>query len=274
MNPLPQASEAQYALKAASDPVPAVKLRPAANAVGLGNLLIQQLMNVLVGIAALALALRRKASVIVRQFGIIGVGTMAILVLTRLSGTIAQAYNPQRAFMQGLIVLGICLCLVFQELGAKRRRARPWILTIGAASVAVFFLGTSGLIGAYLGGGAPSNLANSYDDYQQFVSTTPELAAAQWVSKTVPVDQLIYADHYAELRLETVQGLRNGVFDAVTPETIDQNAWVYASRTNMVDGIARSYSGNTEGIYAFPEKFLFQNFNTVYTNGTSEVFHR
>ena len=39
-------------------------------------------------------------------------------------------------------------------------------------------------------------------------------------------------------------GARSGVFDAITPETLDQHAWVYATSANFKDNIVSSQSGN------------------------------
>ena len=60
----------------------------------------------------------------------------------------------------------------------------------------------------------------------------------------------------------------------LTPETIDRNAWVYGTHTNVVLGRARGQIGNYTGLYRWPSAFLDRYFNTVYTNGDSEVFHR
>lgn len=274
VTPLPDAGQRQYALQPASDPVPPVRWTVGNSLINLGQLLVQQLTNLLAGVGAVALALRRRLPAIDRQVGLLGLGAMVILVLTRLSGTIALYYNPQRAFLQCIIVLGIAVCWLFQRMGARWKPARPVILTACAASVAVFLGGQSTLFAAVLGGGTTTNLANSYDDYQQFVATAPETAAAAWVSKAAPLGQLIYADRYANLRLVTVTGNRPGVLGAITPETLDQHAWVYADRTNVVDGITRATSGNYAATYAFPRLFLDSNFDVVYDNGTSEVFHR
>lgn len=85
---------------------------------------------------------------------------------------------------------------------------------------------------------------------------------------------LTYADRYADFRLETVAGNQPGVLVNITPGTLDQHVWVYADRTNTVNGIARSVNGNNVPTYAFPKTFLNSNFNVVYNNGTSEVFDR
>lgn len=274
ITPLPDASKPQYALQNPPNTEPPVTFNLGASLLNLAGLLVQQLLNLLAGLGALVLALRRKLPVVARQIGLMGLGGMAILVLVRISGTIAQAYNPQRAFLQVLIVLGIGICWIFQRMGARWKPARSAILIVCGAGLALFMAGTSGVEGAFVGGGTGANLANQYDDYQEFVMTSQDLAAASWVDKTAPAGQFIYADHYGELRLNTVAGNRSGVFDAITPETLDSHAWVYATTANLQDNIVRSVSGSISASYAFPERFLTSNYYVVYTNGSSEVFHR
>ena len=278
ITPLPDAGQKQYALQNPPSIEPPSVTSPAANAasnlVNIGDLLVQQGLNVLAGIGALVLALRRKLPVIARQIGLMGLGGMAILVLVRVSGTIAQQYNPDRAFLQLLMVLAVGICWLFQRIGARWKLARPAILVVGAASLVVFMLGSTSLAGRFLGGGTSANLANQYGDYDEFVMTSPDLAAASWVDKTAPAGQFIYADEYGTLRLNTVAGNRSGEFDAITPETLDQHAWVYADSMNLQDNIDISVSNSVSGSYAFPLRFLTSNYNLVYTNGTAEVFHR
>lgn len=274
ITPLPGASQPQYALQAAPNTAPPVTFSPGASAVNLAGLLVQQVVNLMAGIAVLVLALRRKLPVVVRQISLIGLGAMTILVLVRISGTIAQAYNPQRAFLQALIVLGIAVCWVCQRMGARWKRARPAILFVSGASLALFMAGSSGISGVFFGGGTAANLANQYSDYREFVTRTQDLAAASWVVKTAPAGQFIYADYYGQLRLNTVAGNRSGVFDAITPETLDSHAWVYATSANLQDNIVSSLQGNVAASYAFPARFLTSQYNVVYTNGSSEVFHR
>lgn len=274
ITPLSDASKPQYKLQDPPATEPPVTFSLGYSLLNLSGLLVQQLLNLLAGIGALVLALRRKLPLVARQIGLMGLGGMAILVLVRISGTIAQQYNPQRAFLQVLIVLGIGICWLFQRIGARWKPTRSPILIICGAGLALFMAGTSGVSGVLAGGGTAANLANSGDDYQEFVMSAQDLAAAAWVDKTAAAGQFIYADHYGELRLNTVAGARSGVFDAITPETLDSHAWVYATSANLEGNIVRSQSGSVSAAYAFPRRFLTSNYNLVYTNGSSEVFHR
>jgi uncharacterized membrane protein len=163
---------------------------------------------------------------------------------------------------------------MFAQLGTKFKWTRPWILVIGSAALGITILMSTGFTGLFLGGGPPANLADSYGDYENFVVYEPDLAAAKWLTNEASANQIIEADTYGELRLITLVGERPGMFGDVTPETIDQHAWVYATRTNLINNTAESDTGANAGVYAFPKLFLDSNFNVVYTNGTSEVFHR
>lgn len=274
VTPLPDASQPQYALQPAPSATPPVTFPLGLNLSNLAGLIVQQLANLLAGIGSLVLALRRKEPEIARQVGLLGLGAMAILLLTRLSGTIAQYYNPDRAFLQSTIVLAIAIGFLFQRLGVRWVASRPAILVTCTASLAVFLVGSSNMAGVLFGGGTTTNLADTATDYQNFDVSTQELAAATWVNDEATPNQLIYADRYAQLRLNSVAGTRNGVLGDITPETVDQNAWIYASRTNLQDNITRSVTGNYGITYAFPKGFLDTNFDVVYNNGTSEVFHR
>jgi uncharacterized membrane protein len=275
ITPLPDAADSQYSLKAPSaEPVPAVKLQSVSSGLNLVSLLVQQLANLLAGIGALILVLRRKQRTFASQIGYFGIAGMVILILTRLSGTIAQEYNPQRAFLQLLAVLGIIIAWNFQQIGAKYKWTRPVILTSCSAALGLFMVGSTGLGGAVLGGGTLSNLANQGSDYQAFVVNSQDLAAAKWVSSAASPGQIIETDVYGELRLETLVGNRPAMFTDITPETTDAHAWVYATRANIMDNIVVSQTGAAAGNYAFPKLFLDSNFDVDYTNGTSEVFHR
>jgi hypothetical protein len=68
--------------------------------------------------------------------------------------------------------------------------------------------------------------------------------------------------------------MQQGLFVDLTPLTVNQSAWVYASNANIVDGRAFALYNEHIASFAFPAEFFSANFNLVYTDGTSEVFHR
>ncbi len=142
---------------------------------------------------------------------------------------------------------------------------------IGAAALALTFAYQIGVSTLALGGGTSLNLAQSGEDYERLYTTPAELAGAKWAAINSQ-ERLLYADRYGVLRLENADGRYPLV--NLTPETLDRAAWIYATRTNVVLGRARGESGNYFAIYLFPDGFLHDFFDTVYTNGQSQVFHR
>jgi uncharacterized membrane protein len=274
VTPLRDASRPRYALQGSAAPAPPVRSGAGSAAIAAGQVIVQQLEYLLAAIGALMLVLRRRAPVLARQVGLFSLATLLLLVATRLSGTIAAAYNGERAVLQSMVVLVIATCWPLSELMERGWRWMPAASAAIGAALAVMFVSGSGLAGAVLGGGTATNLANSGEDYERFYMTAPELAAAQWVGAVVPPGQLVYADRYAQLPLIAMTGIGRGLMLDVTPVTLDQHAWVYASTTNVVDGRGRAQFDGDDVVYAYPARFLRENYNLVYTDGSSEVFHR
>jgi uncharacterized membrane protein len=274
VTPLPNAGDPAYALRAPPGAPPAVTWPFGFNALNRLELVIQQSANLLAAIGALLIVLRRKTPVLMRQVGLLGFGAVVILTSIRLSGSLAQFYNPARAFLQTMAVLAIALCWSLRGLAGRAAWRQITIRVLAGASIAVLLTTAGGMAGAALNAGTSANLANSGGDYKQFYMTPPELAAAGWLGRAAQPGQLVYADRYAQLRLFAISGYRPGVLSDITPQTLDQNAWVYASRVNVADRIGISYLSNQSAAYAFPFGFLDANYNTVYSDGSSEVFHR
>jgi hypothetical protein len=274
MHPRAAAAESRYALQNTPTQTSAAGWQIGLYLSSRAQLVLQQLVNLVAAVGALCLVLRKKSSVLARQVGLLGLGTLALLAVLRLSGTAAAAYNPERAFVQALVVLAAGLGWAFQSLaGASRRRG----LTALVASVAVASIlaaNASGLAGKAFGGGTDTNLANSGTDYGEFDMSAPELAAASWLARHTRPGQLIYADRYASLRLLAIMGNRPGMLSDITPLTLNGQAWIYARRTNTAERSAVSYFDDQYAFYAFPFGFLNANYDRVYTNGTSEVYYR
>ena len=244
------------------------------NAFGLGQVLAQQLIYLLGAAGALVLVFRRRVPVIARQIALLTLATLLFLAAIRVSGTLATFYNAQRALLQAMAFLAIPVAWCLQAAAGQRKLRRACAVAAAAVLVAVIFATGNGLVGAVAGGGTATNLANSGEDYEQFYVTTPELAGAAWLGAQAAPGQLVYADEYGQLPLVSVTGLRSGLLLDITPETLSSQAWVYASSTNVIDGRARaSYDGHSVS-YVFPAGFLNANYDLVYTNGTSEVYHR
>jgi uncharacterized membrane protein len=274
ISPLPDASLPKYALHNSMPSVPHVKLAIVHGAISLGSLISQELLNLLGVIGALIMVLRKNASTETRHIGLLGLAAVVFLTVIKLSGTLAGFYSNQRALLQALGILSITFCWPIQSLANQRERAQVVMRFACAAFLTVFIINTSGLSNAVLGGETRTNLANSGEDFQRFVMTKPELASADWLGNQVHPGQLVYADYYAQLPLIAMTGIGQGLIIDVTPLTINQSAWIYTDRANIVDRRGQAFFDNDRVTYIYPMDFLNSNFNIVYTNGSSEVFHR
>lgn len=272
--PLATAKSARYALRDAAVPKAAVRWPHVHSALGLGLLLIEQLANVLAAIGGLFMALRRNVSPLVRQIGLISLGTTLLLTLIRFSGTLAGAYGQERAQLQGMVLLAVTLCSMLQSLDERRGTSHPYVFRVTVACLALTVFNTSYLVNSMLGGGVSANLANSGPAYEYFDVSAPEISAAQWLGTAFRPGQLVYADEYGQLPLVAATGIQSGLMIDVTPLTINRSAWVYASRTNVVNGRAFALFDGLFVTYAFPLGFLDENYDLVYTNDSSEVFYR
>ncbi len=278
ITPFPDAGLRRYALRNAPS-VPPVRWGTANSALSLVYLILLELANVLAALGALLLVLRRKSSVIGCQIGLLALAAVLLLTILKLSASLADFYNWERALLQALVILGITLCWPMQLLDDLRKRYHERILTVVAASFAVILICATGLADAALGGGTVGggtdiNLANSGEAFNRFYVTGSELASAGWLGKAARPRQLVYADRYAQLRLFAMTGSTLDLIGDVTPKTLDQHAWVYADRTNVLNRSAEVLFNNSAVTYMFPAGFLDANYNLVYTNGSSEVFHR
>jgi uncharacterized membrane protein len=274
VHPLPSAARPMYALRPSSQPPPAVRWQLGHAVENDAQLIIEQLMNLVAAVGALLMVLRRDSTVEVRQVGLLGLGTLGILAIVRISGTAAAAYNPERAFLQALVVLGIGIGWVLQRATGATRRRQVSVLATATVAVAIFLAGTSGLSGEILGGGVKTNMADSGTDYEQFDMSSQEIAAASWVGEAAPASQPIYSDRYGQLRLFAAIGDRPALLTEVTPRTLSAGAWIYADRSNVQQRTGLAFFENEQASYAFPFNFLNAYYSLVYTNGSSEVYHR
>jgi uncharacterized membrane protein len=274
IKPLPDAGISRYALRNSTVPEPPVKWHPGYDALSLSLLIIDQFANLLGALGALLIVLRRDASVVARQVGLLALATTLLLTILRFSGTLAVAYGQERAQLQGLVFLTVALCWGLQGLAGARKARQTRVLAITAACLAVVLVNTSYLVEALLGGQPSVNLANNGPGFEYFYTTAPEIASAEWLGKAVLPGQLVYADEYGQVPLVMVTGMQQGLFTDLTPLTINQHAWVYASRTNVINGRAFALYNEHIASYVFPADFLSANYDLVYTDGSSEVFHR
>lgn len=271
--PLPDAGAARYALRDAATPDPPLRSETAKSVLDRAQLWILQLANLLAVVGALVLAVRRRTRPGLRVVALLALGTLSALAFVRLSGTISENYNQDRALIQALVPLAVVLAWVAQSATRVARRLGPLVVVVVALALGAVALNTSGLAGAAQNRPV-TNLANHGEDYERYYVTRPELASADWLRAARYGGGLLYTDRYGQLRTISEGIPTQAVLLDVTPATLDRHAWIYASAVNTLDGRARGVTGNHYATYRFPDRFIADHWNTVYANGSSAVYHR
>jgi uncharacterized membrane protein len=274
VHPLPEAANKKYQLRGSTVPKRSVRWTTGYNAFNFGQVVAQQLIYILAGVGALILTFGRRARITGRLIGLLTFAMLAFLMVIRFSGTLATFYNATRALLQAMVILDIAAFWCLQIWANGRRWQHMCAVAAGGTLLALIFAAGNGLVGATLGGGVATNLANNGEDYERFFVSSPELAAANWLSPQLRPTQLIYTDEYGQLPLVTTTRISDGLLLDITPQTLNNHAWVYASQVNVIDDRARASSQDHSVTYVFPSQFLNNEYNLVYVNGSSEVYHR
>lgn len=196
-------------------------------------------------------------------------GAVLIDAIARVSGTVAQSFGPERVQAQ----LGVLLLVPLAVAVASSTRLSFPRVRLGVFFLAIIELaGTTGLLVVAFGGVPPATLSSSGENVERFVVTTPGLYTAGWMVNHAG-KRIIQADTYGELALsDFTGGQRHATFDTVDPIAVDRSAWIYASPTNVVNERARGSTGDSVGVFAFPQPFYDQTRPIIFSTGTTMVY--
>lgn len=271
--PIPESNEARYALQ----DVPPISEPSAPNAViSVGSLLLQQLLYLTsaLGAAWLLFGPSAQRTVAHRILGAVGLAGIGVLAALRVSGTLATAYNQERALLQILVPLSIAAVWLLYSIDLRRPQVGRVLRRVTIACLAVLIVNACGLVSTLTGSGQSVALANQGEDYERFYVYEREITSSSWLGEHARPGELVYADRYGSLRYLLTTGRGSGLMQALTPRTIDQHAWVYASAVNGGSGRTRAYLDGKSIQHEFPFPFLADNYNQVYSNGESSIYHR
>jgi len=208
---------------------------------------------------------RKLEYALLGSFGIVSVVGLEIIPV------LLKYYSAERIEEQ--ILMLVALPSIVMSVWLLRRYfsvlTSKIIITVAICGTFIFI---SGLATQIVGGIPFANLNNTGQDFNNFYIRNTDIAAGQWLVNNNPSDKPVYVDSYSMLHLNTVYTAAHGQLNAVTPETISQEGFVYADYTNAVLGIATTAVNNKQYNYQFPTAFLQQHKNLVYTNRYAEVY--
>jgi hypothetical protein len=271
IHPLPASVQSRYSLRSSAVPYPPSRSSAVNSALSTGYTVFSELILLAAGVGTLLMLFLSGGSPVIRRLAILCVGTIGFLTFIRFSGTAASFYNETRALMQALVILALPMGWLVQRAIARLPRGHGVSSLLPALALGVVLVDQTGAIAVVNGGGTSLNLSQGGEDFERQYMTPADLAGANWV-EAAGARQIIQSDRYGQLRIAATDGLR--VLTNLTPKTVDQHAWVYGDRTNIVLGRARGQVNDVSATYGWPSAFLDDQFDTVYDNGDSKVYHR
>jgi uncharacterized membrane protein len=227
------------------------------------------LLATVLGLALLTLRRRNLHNPADLELVVLAAGFLVFGAVVRVSGVAALNYSPARAQIHSAVALGVALATACAWALIRWRRLA--IAGMALAATAMFASG-SGLSTAVGGGNPPANLSNKGTAYERFFMTDQEMAAAAWLGSQSGRQPIIYTDRYGKLRLWGAGVGKGTQVDILTPESLDQGAWVLARSTNVVEGKAEGAFGNAVAVYSFPRAFLDDQKSVVFSTAETVVW--
>ena len=273
LNPFPRSVVERYPARAAPAP-PTVKgvLPGLAQAVGTTDVVLDEVFLAAIGVGVLVLigtALSKRRAGAPLEVSLLSAAALVFLAIVRLSGTVDALYNSDRAELQAAIVLSVALGATV-SLAVKRAPIASWVTMTALAFMLVYSIGETNHL---VGGGEEVTTANSGYDYESFVIQQQEVAAARWMVATAGPKAVFYTDDVGQLRIWEATPYTGLPQNWLTPGALARGAWVYASEHNVVDGVAFGGIDGKTVSYAFPEGFLVDEYDRVYTSPATAVYY-
>ncbi len=199
----------------------------------------------------------------------VSLATLAMLVQLPFLGGF---YDPIRLYQQLLLILAVFPIFALTILKVLNNSFK---VSIYAVFIALYLLFLSHVPYYFIGGNRIQlNVANAGKDYDFSYTTADEIYSMNWLLQHKPKNNLIALDNYAQFKLyqSPYYNLSGKVKLEVLPAAMNDQDYVYATRTNIKQGITFKYGGNGLLIYNFPIEFLNENKDVIYTNKGSTVF--
>jgi uncharacterized membrane protein len=244
------------------------------------NLLLEDGLWVLLGLSLLygLLRLGRRQSDLYSA-DLVGLGVAGLIIggLSRLSGTLAALYSPERAAIVTAILLAVPLTMCLDDLVSSRAdqgKRIAWVgMAVGTIVIAVLLVWATGLGTLLFGGYPPGSLTARGLNAQQFTVSTTEFATAGWLQSHTNSQDVVQTDLFGQQVMLSQPGKYLLVPEIVPPE-VDVSSFVYLSTANLDENNsqAETANGNYYTDYRSTVGFFNKNFYVVYSTGSTRVY--
>lgn len=201
---------------------------------------------------------------------------LTLLLATILLPFFAVSYAQTRTFQHLLIVMSgaiVYLVLLF------KRRSRKYVMNILGLVVVIYYVLMVNIIPA-IGGTtkSPMALSNQGQEYDLYYVHVADEKAATWYVEHVinSLDQhpFLIGDSYAryKMRLFSTARTSESMSSDIMPATITKKSYVWSTYSNSSTSEANTSFKSNLMTYEFPEQFLEENKNMIYSNGPSTFY--
>jgi uncharacterized membrane protein len=196
-------------------------------------------------------------------------GSSLILGMTMILPFFSISYELDRVFQQCLILLAFPA--IIGGLYLLRFIKKIDIAVISGIFLVYLFFST-GLISQMIGNSAPViQLNNAGEDYAKYYLHKSDALAMSWLELNYDAKSQIYSGSPEKIKLSTFTNL-TATKTAMFPSVIDENAYVYASQTNLNEGISYIDVKGITIAYNFPIGFIELRKDKIYNSGGSAIF--
>jgi uncharacterized membrane protein len=228
---------------------------------------LQLLMLIGVGVLLKSIV-RKRPTALPPEYFFLSLAAVIIFGATFVLPLLSASYGQDRIYIQLLLFLSVC-----SVSGALACTSKFMSWAIVPLYI-LYFLFYSGFL-PYLAGGAIPNmpLANYGTEYDAIFTRKQEVVAAQWLEAQAQAHTPILADVYGSAKIvASTKKLNPTYVGIIVPSTIPVRSYVYVTETNLNEGIGAAYPKGSVLQYNFPNSFLNNQKNLVYSDGGSEIF--
>jgi len=202
---------------------------------------------------------------------------LGISALSRLSGTIALEFSPERVRFQLYLVFVLVLAEVIARVRSRhpswKLRWSPVVMMVACGLVAFEMVLATSVTAPLTGGQENAALSTNTNDYERSAISPAYLATARWVLRQAGTDSTIQMEPDAVAMVLGAAGPdRDKIISSVDPVLISRFSWIVATKPNVVERRAMGTQFAQTAWFVFPKLFLSQHWNVVYASATTAVY--
>ena len=240
------------------------------------SLVVRQgvLVLIVVSVAAALHAAWRRRYLPGAEAAALALAALIMVVLLRLSGTLAGFYNPERGALHAALIYAPAVALLLTATLQLRPRLPRLAARWGIPSAsAVALLGALALAPQLVGGSPSAAPAIGGEEYERLAISRAEYATADWLATQDKEELVVFTDRYGQIALLSAPREQiTYLGPTIDPVGVDTQAYIYASRANIIEGRARGSEEGRFAIFAFPRDFYEATRAILYATDLTRVY--